>query len=165
MIFSGAPPADYRHEAGTVFFTVPITRRFSSFACIRRFSTVKVCRLPWLKHKTSGRSATSPSWSRKNTSIATETQIIKFFLHLSTEEQRKAFLERLDVPEKNWKFSVADIKERKLWDHYMKAYEACLSATSTSTAPWHVVPADDKKNARLIISRIILDTLQSLKMS
>jgi PPK2 family polyphosphate:nucleotide phosphotransferase len=93
------------------------------------------------------------------------TQIIKFFLHLSKEEQRKRFLERLDVPEKNWKFSVADIKERKLWDHYMKAYEACLSATSTSTAPWHVVPADDKKNARLIISRIILDTLQSLKMS
>ena len=93
------------------------------------------------------------------------TQIIKFFLHLSKEEQRKRFLERLDVSEKNWKFSVADIKERKLWDHYMKAYEACLSATSTSTAPWHVVPADDKKNARLIISRIILDTLQSLKMS
>jgi PPK2 family polyphosphate:nucleotide phosphotransferase len=93
------------------------------------------------------------------------TQIIKFFLHLSKEEQQKRFLERLDVPEKNWKFSLADIKERKLWDHYMKAYEACLSATSTSTAPWHVVPADDKKNARLIISRIILDTLQSLKMS
>jgi PPK2 family polyphosphate:nucleotide phosphotransferase len=93
------------------------------------------------------------------------TQIIKFFLLLSKEEQQKRFLERLDVPEKNWKFSLADIKERKLWDHYMKAYEACLSATSTSTAPWHVVPADDKKNARLIISRIILDTLQSLKMS
>jgi PPK2 family polyphosphate:nucleotide phosphotransferase len=93
------------------------------------------------------------------------TQIIKFFLHLSKEEQQKRFLERLDVPEKNWKFSLADIKERKLWDHYMKAYEACLSATSTSTAPWHVVPADDKKNVRLIISRIVLDTLQSLKMS
>jgi PPK2 family polyphosphate:nucleotide phosphotransferase len=93
------------------------------------------------------------------------TQIIKFFLHLSKEEQQKRFLERLDVPEKNWKFSLADIKERKLWDHYIKAYEACLSATSTSTAPWHVVPADDKKNVRLIISRIVLDTLQSLKMS
>jgi PPK2 family polyphosphate:nucleotide phosphotransferase len=93
------------------------------------------------------------------------TRIIKFFLHLSKEEQRKRFLKRIDEPEKNWKFSLGDIEERKLWDHYMKAYEACLSATSTSTAPWYVVPADDKKNARLIVSRVILDTFIELKMS
>ena len=93
------------------------------------------------------------------------TRIIKFFLHLSEEEQRKRFLDRIDEPEKNWKFSLADIEERKFWNQYMQAYEACLSATSTKTAPWYVVPADDKENARLIISQIILDTFKSLKMS
>jgi PPK2 family polyphosphate:nucleotide phosphotransferase len=92
------------------------------------------------------------------------TRIIKFFLHLSEEEQRKRFLDRIDEPEKNWKFSLADIEERKYWKQYMQAYEACLSATSTTIAPWYVVPADDKKNARLIISRIILDTFKTLKM-
>ena len=83
------------------------------------------------------------------------TRIIKFFLHLSEEEQRKRFLERIDEPDKNWKFSLADIKERKFWKQYMYAYEECLSATSTHRAPWYVVPADDKENARLIISGII----------
>jgi PPK2 family polyphosphate:nucleotide phosphotransferase len=93
------------------------------------------------------------------------TRIIKFFLHLSKDEQRKRFLERIDEPEKNWKFSSADIEERKLWNDYMKAYEACLSATSTKLAPWYVVPADDKENARLIVSQIVLDTLEGLGMS
>ena len=93
------------------------------------------------------------------------TRIIKVFLHLSKEEQRKRFLERIDEPEKNWKFSSADIAERKFWNDYMKAYEECLGATSTSTAPWYVVPADDKENARLIVSQIVLDTLDELKMT
>jgi PPK2 family polyphosphate:nucleotide phosphotransferase len=93
------------------------------------------------------------------------TRVIKFFLHLSREEQRKRFLARIDNPEKNWKFSLADIEERKFWDQYMLAYEACLGATSTKRAPWYVVPADDKENARLIVSQIILDTFRSLKMS
>ncbi|MGO9173172.1 MAG: ADP-polyphosphate phosphotransferase [Rhodomicrobium sp.] len=93
------------------------------------------------------------------------TRIVKFFLHLSKEEQRKRFLERIDEPEKNWKLSLADIEERKFWKQYMKAYEECLSATSTSEAPWHVVPADDKKNARLIISQIVIDTFEGLKIS
>jgi PPK2 family polyphosphate:nucleotide phosphotransferase len=92
------------------------------------------------------------------------TRVVKFFLHLSKEEQRKRFLRRIDEPEKNWKFSMDDMRERKLWKQYVKAYEACLSATSTAASPWHVVPSDDKPNARLIISQIILDTLQSLKM-
>ena len=92
------------------------------------------------------------------------TRIIKLFLHLSEEEQRKRFLNRIDEPEKNWKFSLADMEERKFWKQYMSAYEACLSATSTRRAPWYVIPADDKKNARLIISRIILDTLKALDM-
>ena len=93
------------------------------------------------------------------------TRIIKFFLHLSEEEQRKRFLERIDEPDKNWKFSLADIEERKFWKQYMQAYEECLSATSTRNAPWYVVPADDKENARLIISQIILDTFKSLKLA
>jgi PPK2 family polyphosphate:nucleotide phosphotransferase len=93
------------------------------------------------------------------------TRIVKFFLHVSKEEQRKRFLRRIDDPDRNWKLSIADIEERKYWDQYMHAYEACLSATSTDLAPWHVVPADDKPNARLIVSGIILDTLRKLKMS
>src|SRR5665811_423003 len=93
------------------------------------------------------------------------TRIIKFFLHLSKEEQRRRFLQRIDVPEKNWKFGLADIEERKFWKQYMQAYEECLSATSTRHAPWYVVPADDKENARLIVSQIVLDTLEGLKMT
>jgi PPK2 family polyphosphate:nucleotide phosphotransferase len=93
------------------------------------------------------------------------TRIVKFFLHISKEEQRKRFLARIDEPEKNWKFSRADVEERHYWKDYMKAYEACLSATSTRNAPWYVVPADDKENSRLIISEIILDTLAGLKMT
>jgi PPK2 family polyphosphate:nucleotide phosphotransferase len=96
---------------------------------------------------------------------ANGTRIVKFYLHLSKEEQRKRFLERIDTPEKNWKFSLADIEERKFWNSYMKAYEECLGATSTGAAPWYVIPADDKENARLIVSQVVLDTLEALKMS
>src|SRR5271156_6655812 len=92
------------------------------------------------------------------------TQTAKIFLHLSKDEQRKRFIERIDEPEKNWTFSLSDIRERKYWKQYMKAYEACLSATSTHHAPWYVVPADDKENARLIVSQIVLDALNKLKM-
>lgn len=93
------------------------------------------------------------------------TRILKFFLHLSKEEQRQRFLARIDEPEKNWKFSESDVKERGHWDDYQKAYAAALGATSTAEAPWFVVPADDKKNARLIISEIIVDTLNGLGLS
>ena len=93
------------------------------------------------------------------------TRVIKFFLHLSKEEQRLRFLKRLETPEKNWKIDMADIKERGFWKEYMKAYEDCLGATSTKHAPWYVIPADNKGDARLIISRIILDTLKGLEMS
>ena len=93
------------------------------------------------------------------------TRVVKFFLHISKEEQRKRFLQRIDEPEKNWKFSRADIEERNLWDDYMRAYEACIAATSTRHAPWYIVPADDKLNARVIISQIVCDTLLSLKLS
>ena len=93
------------------------------------------------------------------------TRIVKFFLHLSKEEQRKRFLKRIDRPEKNWKFSMADIEERKYWPQYTEAYEACLGATSTRQAPWYIVPADEKPNTRLIVSQIILDTIRDLKLT
>jgi PPK2 family polyphosphate:nucleotide phosphotransferase len=92
------------------------------------------------------------------------TRVVKFFLHISKEEQRKRFLDRIDDPDKNWKFSQDDLKERGLWKDYMDAYEKCLGATSSKHAPWYIVPADDKKNARLIISKIVMETLQNLKM-
>lgn len=112
-------------------------------------------------------------WEERYTSIVdlerhlhrNGTKIVKIFLHLSKEEQRKRFVARIDEPDKNWKFSPADIHERKYWADYVKAYEQCLHATSTHHAPWYAVPADDKDNARLIVSRIVLDALEDLKMA
>jgi PPK2 family polyphosphate:nucleotide phosphotransferase len=92
------------------------------------------------------------------------TRIIKFFLHLSKEEQRQRFLARIDDPDKNWKLSRADMAQRAAWDDYMTAYQDCLRATSTSAAPWYAVPADDKRNARLIISRVVIETLRDLNL-
>jgi len=111
-------------------------------------------------------------WKRRYQSIADHerhlhrngTRIVKFFLHLSKEEQAKRFLARIDDPAKNWKFSAGDIAERARWKDYMGAYEACLEATSTDHAPWFVVPADDKQNARLIVSQVIVNTMNRLKM-
>lgn len=93
------------------------------------------------------------------------TRVVKFFLHLSKEEQRKRFLARLDDPAKNWKFCAADMSERELWPHYMRAYGETLSATSSKHSPWYVVPADDKRNARLIVSQVVVEQLNALKMS
>jgi PPK2 family polyphosphate:nucleotide phosphotransferase len=92
------------------------------------------------------------------------TRVIKFFLHLSKEEQRKRFLRRLEDPARNWKFSKFDLVERGFWKEYQDAYEDCLAATSTEQAPWYVVPADDKLNARLIVSQVVLNVLNDLKM-
>ncbi len=93
------------------------------------------------------------------------TRIVKVFLHLSNDEQRKRFLQRIDEPEKNWKFSVSDVHERGFWKQYMTAYESCINATSTHHSPWHIVPADDKDDARLIVSQIVLDAFNELKMA
>jgi PPK2 family polyphosphate:nucleotide phosphotransferase len=111
-------------------------------------------------------------WQRRYQSIVEHerhlhrngTRIVKFFLHVSKEEQRKRFLARIDDPKKNWKFSASDVAERALWKDYMRAYEDCLSATSTDQAPWYAVPADDKPNARLIVSQVVLETVNGLKM-
>jgi polyphosphate kinase 2 (PPK2 family) len=97
--------------------------------------------------------------------LSNGARIIKFVLHLSKGEQRKRFVARIDEPEKNWKPSQADIDEMKLWKQYKKAYEHCLTGTSTRNSPWYVVPADDKENAHLLISRIVVDALKSLKMT
>jgi PPK2 family polyphosphate:nucleotide phosphotransferase len=96
---------------------------------------------------------------------ANGTRVVKVFLHLSKEEQRQRLLARIDEPDKNWKFSAADIAEREFWDDYMQAYGQALSATSTADSPWFIVPADDKDNARLIVSQIVLDALSALKLS
>jgi PPK2 family polyphosphate:nucleotide phosphotransferase len=89
----------------------------------------------------------------------------KFFLNVSKGEQKRRFLERLDTPEKNWKFSAADVRERACWDDYMTAYEEMIAATSTSHSPWYVVPADNKWYTRLVVAAAIVDTLQQLKLA
>ncbi len=93
------------------------------------------------------------------------TQIIKCFLHLSKKEQAKRFIERIDDPNKNWKFSQADVNEREYWPKYWEAYEECLGATTTRHAPWYAIPADDKENARLIVSQILIEAFEDLKMA
>jgi polyphosphate kinase 2 (PPK2 family) len=93
------------------------------------------------------------------------TVIRKFFLHLSKKEQKQRFLARLEEPEKNWKFSAADIHEREYWDDYQDAYEDMIRNTSTGGAPWYVVPADNKWFTRLVVSTVLVDTLESLDLS
>jgi polyphosphate kinase 2 (PPK2 family) len=92
------------------------------------------------------------------------TRVVKFFLHLSKDEQRKRFLDRIDEADKHWKFNVGDVEERRHWNAYMRAYDLALRETSRNRAPWYVVPADDKRNARLIVSQAIIDALQDLKL-
>ena len=111
-------------------------------------------------------------WKRRYQSIVDHerhlhrngTRIVKFFLHVSKDEQRRRFLARIDDEKKNWKFSAADVAERERWKDYMRAYEDCLEATSTDQSPWYAVPADDKPNARLIVSQVIVETLDALEM-
>jgi len=95
---------------------------------------------------------------------ANGTRIVKFFLHLSKEEQRKRFLARIDEADKNWKFSAQDVEERKFWKDYMNAYQEALAATSTKQSPWYAVPADDKENSRLIVSQIVVETREKRNM-
>jgi PPK2 family polyphosphate:nucleotide phosphotransferase len=92
------------------------------------------------------------------------TLVLKFFLNLSRDEQRKRFIDRIDEAEKNWKFSESDVKERRYWDDYMRAYEDAINATAAPHAPWFVVPADDKRNMRLIVSQIVLEGLRRLEL-
>ena len=96
--------------------------------------------------------------------VANGTVILKFFLHVSKDEQKQRFLDRINDPSKNWKFSSGDLKERALWDNYMEAYEDAISETATPEAPWYVIPADKKWYARLAISQVIEEALESLNL-
>jgi PPK2 family polyphosphate:nucleotide phosphotransferase len=126
-----------------------------------------------LKQNIAGDDAKSGLWKKRYEDInAVEkylsrngTVILKFFLNVSRKEQKERFLERITTPEKNWKFSAADVKERSHWKEYMSAYEEMLGGTSTSWAPWHVIPADHKWYTRALVARIIIATLKSLKLS
>jgi PPK2 family polyphosphate:nucleotide phosphotransferase len=91
--------------------------------------------------------------------------VVKIFLNVSKKEQKKRFLERIDTPEKNWKFSTADLKERKYWKQYMTAYEEAIRKTSTEKSPWYVVPADNKKYARIVVAAAVLNALDSMKLA
>jgi polyphosphate kinase 2 (PPK2 family) len=91
--------------------------------------------------------------------------ILKFFLHISRDEQKARLQARIDDPDKRWKFNPTDLEERKLWDQYMRAYEDALSATSTEHAPWYVVPANSKSTRNVIVSSVLIHTLQALKMA
>ena len=93
------------------------------------------------------------------------TVVVKFWLHVSNEEQRKRFLSRLSDPNKNWKFSPGDVAERAYWDDYMAAYEDAIAATSTDEAPWYVIPADDKTYMRVAVSEVIVDVLRGLDLA
>jgi polyphosphate kinase 2 (PPK2 family) len=90
--------------------------------------------------------------------------VLKFFLHLSKEEQKRRFLERLDTPQKNWKFSSADVKEREFWDDYQAAYEDMIRHTASKYAPWYVVPADNKWFTWLVVSHAVVDVLKGMKL-
>lgn len=96
---------------------------------------------------------------------ANGVHVVKFFLNLSKEEQRQRFLARLNTPSKNWKFTAADVRERAFWNDYMDAYEKAINETATKESPWYVIPADDKKNMRLTVSKIILERLSQLEMA
>jgi polyphosphate kinase 2 (PPK2 family) len=165
MIFFGAQTAIYPNAVGSASSIVLITRKCWSSRCIQRYSAARGFRKSCATKKN--------IWKERYRSITdleqhlhrNGTRVIKFFLHLSKDEQRKRFLKLIDEPDKNWKFSLTDIHERKFWKHYMQAYEDCLTATSTRKAPWFVVPADDKANARLIVSQIVLDAFRDLKMA
>ena len=124
------------------------------------------------RQKLPARFATQDIWQKRYTQINNFEQYlfengiftIKFFLHISKDEQKNRFLRRLDTPSKNWKFSAADLKEREHWNDYQTCYQEAIAATSTEHAPWFIIPADKKWFARLVVSNVIIETLQSLKL-
>ena len=105
-----------------------------------------------------------PSRTSRRTSRGTGWSILKFFLNVSKKEQKRRFLERLDLPDKNWKFSEADVRERQLWKQYMECYEDAIRRTASPAAPWYVVPADNKWFTRLVVAGAIIDALEKLDL-
>ena len=164
MTFSGGPPCACRTAARSASSTVPITRKFSSSASTRRSSTRREC-LTARVATTSGMNVTSRSGTTNVISIATAPASSSSSFISRRRSKGGRFISRIDTPEKNWKIKQSDIEERKYWNQYRKAYEDCLSGTSTREAPWYVVPADDKLSARLLVSHIILEVLDGLNMT
>ena len=161
MTFCGAPPAACRSAAALAFSIAASTRKCWSCACTRRSSTYQ--KLP---------DPIDPDtiWDERLESIREQEQhlarngtvILKFWLNVSKDEQKRRFLSRLDDPAKNWKFEPGDVVERRHWDDYMQAYEEALNATSRPWAPWYAIPADDKPYMRARVADIIIDALWSI---
>jgi len=165
MTFSGAPRASFPNAARSAYSIALIMKKCWWSGSTPIFCAARGYPKNCATKKPFGKTGIVPLADLESHLFRNGTRIAKIFLHLSKEEQRKRFLARIDEPDKNWKFSLADIHERKYWKQYQKAYEECLGATSSRHAPWYVVPADDKENARLIVSRIVLDALSELKMA
>ena len=163
--FSGVLHAAFPNAGGSESSIVLITKKCSSFSVHPEILRNQGLSEELRDEKTIWKERYRSIVDLENHLYRNGTHIVKIFLHLSKNEQRKRFLERLDEPDKNWKFSLADIHERKFWKQYTKAYEECLHATSTRHVPWYVVPADDKENARLIVSRIVIDALEDPKLA
>ena len=146
----------------SAFLTARITKRCWSSACIPRYCKASSCRTKLRRTRTSGKSVIRQIRDWEDTLAENGTHVIKFFLNVSKDEQKKRFLDRIEQPDKNWKFSAGDAKERALWDEYMNAYADAMSATSTDNSPWYIIPADKKWFTRLAVSEIIVKTLASL---
>src|SRR2546423_14376405 len=163
MTSSGVRRSACRPAGLSAFSTALIMKRWLWCASIRKCWRARSCQ-PSSSAKTYGRSVSKTLAPLSDILPATVSFVLKFFLHISKEEQRRRLLARLDEPAKQWKFSMNDVAERKLWNEYMDAYEAAIRATSSREAPWHVVPADHKWFARLIVARATLEALENLDL-
>ena len=162
MIFSGASASGCRRAAALAFSTARTTRKCWPCACIREHLDAQ--RLPKaLDGKKIWQQRFDDILAFERHLARNGTLILKFFLNVSREEQRKRFLDRIDEPAKRWKFSMGDVEERKLWDKYMDAYEDMIRHTSTPEAPWYVVPADHKWFTRLVVAGAMVDALDGLE--
>ena len=162
MIFCGATSNAYRRAAGSAFSIGRTMKRFSSCGCTKSFSSGRSCRL---SASTSGTRGWPISPISRTISPRQGTIILKFFLYVSRQEQKKRFIERLDQPDKRWKFSAADIREREFWDGYVQAFEEAVRATASKHAPWFVVPADNKWFTRLVVMGAIVKALDGLDLA
>ena len=162
MIFYGARRSACPSAAASAFSTARITRKFWSFACTLNCSSARSCPNPWWA-RISGNQRFDDICAFERHLARNGTRILKFFLHVSKEEQRKRFLDRIDEPAKRWKFSMADVAERKLWDKYQEAYEDMIRHTSHPEAPWFVVPADHKWFTRMVVAGALVQELQATR--
>ena len=161
-IFCGASPRRCRNAGASASSTARTTKRCWWCACTRNTWSASGC-----PRELVGKDI----WDERFKSIRTFERhlarngvlILKFFLHVSKEEQRQRFLARLEEPAKRWKFEMGDVAERKLWDKYMHAYEEAIRHTSREEAPWYVVPADNKWFARLVIAEAMVDAMEELE--